>query len=202
MTFHALKDSISGGTVIYLIGGAPRVGKTTLAHQISARLGIGWISTDALITVLRAKQVVGIKTEWNASPEAIVDAADWFFPCLERLIWSLNSLTDSYVIEGVDFLPSHAVKLESQYPVRSVFLRCAAMTPEHFDAYPGHSLGYANLPDEMRRRFALDIPRWTEFVRQEARRYGCPFVDVSEDFSTRLVEAATLLAPDDEAESP
>ena len=64
--------------MIYLVGGAPRTGKTILGERISARLSIGWISTDLLMAVLRAKHVEGTKVEWNAAPEAIAAAAEWF----------------------------------------------------------------------------------------------------------------------------
>jgi hypothetical protein len=35
--------------MIYLIGGAPSVGKRILCQQLPAALGIGWISTDLLL---------------------------------------------------------------------------------------------------------------------------------------------------------
>ena len=123
--------------MIYIIGGAPRTGKTVLAHQISAHLGIGWISTDLLTTLLITKNVAGVKTEWNAAPEAIAAAAEWFYPCLERFVWGVNSLADGYVIEGVDFLPEQVVRLSAQYPVRSVFLGCSKMSLDRFDRFPG-----------------------------------------------------------------
>jgi 2-phosphoglycerate kinase len=48
--------------MIYLIGGAPRVGKSTLCQQVSAKLGIGWISTDLLnnfhASLLRAEALL------------------------------------------------------------------------------------------------------------------------------------------------
>jgi len=37
--------------------------------------------------------------------EAIVAAAEWFFPCLQRFVLGVNSMAESYVVEGVDFLP-------------------------------------------------------------------------------------------------
>jgi 2-phosphoglycerate kinase len=39
--------------MIYLIGGAPRVGKSILSQRTAARLRIGWISTDLLADMLR-----------------------------------------------------------------------------------------------------------------------------------------------------
>jgi 2-phosphoglycerate kinase len=179
--------------MIYFIGGAPRAGKSILAQQISARLHIGWVSTDLLMTLLRSKNVEGMKMKWDAAPEAIAAAAEWFFPSLERFVWGVNSMADDYVIEGVDFLPEHIMRLSAQYPLRSVFLGCSKMTLDRFDRFPGRSRGYSGLPTEMRSRFAQDIPQWSEFVLQEARRFGYPYIDMSDDFQLRLSEAEALL---------
>jgi len=179
--------------MIYIVGGAPRTGKSILAQQISAHLRIGWVSTDLLMTLLRSKQVEGIKTEWDATPKAIAAAAEWFFPCLEQCLWGVNSLADSYVIEGVDFLPEQIRRLSSHFPLRSVFLGCSKMTLDRFDSFPGRSRGYSGLPLEVRSRFAQDIPQWSQFVQHEAERYGCPYLDMSDDFQLRLMEAESLL---------
>lgn len=57
--------------MIYLIGGAPRVGKSILYRQFAARLRMGWISTNLLGALLRAGQEAGAKTEWNAGWHAL-----------------------------------------------------------------------------------------------------------------------------------
>lgn len=179
--------------MIYLVGGAPRSGKSILGQRIAAKLKIGWISTDLLMELLRVKNVEGTKVEWNPSPEAIATTAEWFYPCLERFVWGVSSLADSYVIEGVDFLPAQIAQLSAQYQIRSVFLGCSEMTLERFDRFPGRSRGYASLPEEMRHKFAQDVPLWSDFVRLEAKRFGCPYVNMSDDFPLRLSEADTLL---------
>ena len=38
--------------MIYLIGGAPRAGKSILCQQIAAKLRVGWISTDLLMETI------------------------------------------------------------------------------------------------------------------------------------------------------
>jgi hypothetical protein len=179
--------------VIYFVGGAPRAGKSILGQQIAAHLSIGWISTDLLFDLLRFKKIKGTKGEWNAAPEAIAASAEWFFPCLQRFVWGISSMAEGYLIEGVSFLPEHIVRLSAQYPVRSVFLGCSKMTLDRFDRFPGRSIGYSFLPEEMRRHFAEDIPGWSEFVRKEAERFGCPYVDMSNDFQVRLAEAEAQL---------
>ena len=182
--------------MIFLIGGAPRVGKSILCQQVSARLKIGWISTDLLEELLRLKKEDGVKTEWNASPDEIRAAAEWFFPYLERFVWGVSSLAENYYIEGVDFLPAHVAQLSTHYSIRSVFLGRSQMTLETFDRFPGRSQGYSRLPEEMRRQMAGDVPRWSEFIRQEAERFGSPYIDMSGDFAQRLNAVEALLIGD------
>jgi 2-phosphoglycerate kinase len=179
--------------VIYLIGGAPRTGKSILGQQVAAKLRIGWISTDLLFTILGITKVEGIKTEWDAAPEATTTNAEWFFPYLERFVWGVSSLADNYLIEGVDFLPAQVKQLSAQYPLQAVFLGCSTMTLEHFDRFPGRSRGYSGLPEELRRQFAKDVPVWSEFIRQECERFGYPYIDTVSDFPQKLAQAESLL---------
>ena len=123
--------------MIYLVGGAPRAGKSILGQRVAAKLNVGWVSTDVLMELLRVKNEAGVKVEWNAAPAAITANAAWFFPYLERFIWGVSSLADNYVIEGVDFLPAQGVQLSRQYQIRAVFLGCASMTLERLNQFPG-----------------------------------------------------------------
>lgn len=188
--------------MIYLVGRAPRAGKTILGQRISARLKIGWISTDLLMELLRVKNVEETKAEWNAAPQAIAAAAEWFFPCLERFVWGVSSKAESYVIEGVDFLPAQVAQLSAQYQIRSVFLGCSKMTLERFDLFPGRSRGYAYLPEKLRRQIVHDVPLWSEFVRQPAERFGYPYIDMIDDFPSRLSKADAALTAGAGPEKP
>lgn len=134
-----------------------------------------------------------MKNEWNATPDAITSSAEKFFPYLERFVWGVSSMAESYVIEGVDFLPAHVMQLSKQYSIRSVFLGCSDMALERFDQFPGRSAGYTFLPEEMRRQIVHDVPLWSEFIQQEAKRFGVPYVDMSGDFSLRLQDGEAIL---------
>ncbi len=179
--------------MIYLIGGAPRAGKSVLCQQVSTRLKSGWISTDLLFELLRVKGEEGVKTEWNAAIQAITATAEWFFPYLDRFVWGVSSMAENYVIEGVDFLPAQIAELSTRYPVRSVFLGHSQMDLETLDQFPGRSRGYSGLPDEMRRQIVRDVPLWSEFIRQEAEQFGTPYVDMVGDFTQCLNEAEAVL---------
>jgi hypothetical protein len=169
------------------------VGKSILGQQVAANLKIGWISTDLLLSLLGMTKVEGIKTEWNATPKAITENAEWFFPFLERFVWGASSLAENYLIEGVDFLPAQVKQLSSQYQLRTVFLGCSKMTLEHFDQFPGRSRGYSGLPEEWRRQFARDVPLWSEFVRQECESFGYPYIDTVNGFPQQLAQAESIL---------
>ena len=181
--------------MIYLIGGAPRVGKSILSQQVSSNLRVGWISTDLLMELLRVKKEAGIKVQWNAAPDAIVANAEWFSPYLERFIWGASSMAENYVIEGVDFLPAQVVQLSTQYPIRSIFLGRSRMTLQTFDQFPGRSRGYSSVPEELRLQIVRDVPLWSEFIQQKANQAGYPYIDMSDDFHSRLKEAEAMLTP-------
>lgn len=53
---------------IILIGGAPGVGKSTLAKEIASARGVNWISTDQIRTIMQEA------TKRNLKPELFVDA--------------------------------------------------------------------------------------------------------------------------------
>lgn len=179
--------------MIYVIGGAPRAGKSILCQQIAAKLKIGWMSTDLLLDLLRLKNESGVKREWDASPEAIRAHAEWFFPYLERFLWGISSLAENYVLEGVDFLPEQVIQLSMRYQLRPVFLGCSSLTLEVFDGHPGRSRGYSSLPEDLRRQIVEDIPLWSDFIRQESNRFGLPYVDMAGNFPGRLEEAEAIL---------
>lgn len=179
--------------MIYLIGGAPRVGKSVLCVHFAARLRAGWISTDLLVDQLRFKQVEGMATEWNATPESIAANAEWFFPCLERFVWGINPMAEQYVIEGVSFLPAHVKQLEKRFAIRAVFLGLSSMTLEQFDQFPGGSPGYSSLPKAMRRQIVKDVPLWSAFIQQQCEQFGCRYIDMAGDFAQRLHEAEAAL---------
>jgi hypothetical protein len=158
--------------MLYMIGGAPRSGKTILAQRFATRQGTGWISTDLLLELLRLGGAQGAKTDWNADPQAIAQDAAWFFPYLQRFMKGIRSQGMDFLIERVDFLPSQVDTLAKDGLIRAVFLGCSRMTKERFDRFPGGSPGYARLPDDLRKQMAADIPRWSAFIQAEAVRYG------------------------------
>jgi hypothetical protein len=178
--------------MMYLVGGAPRVGKSMLSQQTARKLGISWISTDVLKELLRVQATDAIGVRWN-EPATIVATAKWFFPYLERFIWGVSAMAEHYLIEGVDFLPAQIAELAATYPIRCVFLGCSEMTPERFEQFPGLSPGYIGLPEDLRQQIVQHVPMHSMLVQREAEQFGYPYIDMVGDFHTRLREANAAL---------
>ena len=135
--------------MIYLIGGPPRCGKTTLAKRLSKRLKISWISTDTLENVAGAywtkEELVKNRPYSNLrskdgdrnndtfyekySPKKIMSVlkgqARPIFLAIEMV--AVCEITDGndYIIEGYHIIPSLANKLRKKYGeknVKAVFL--------------------------------------------------------------------------------
>lgn len=112
---------------IILIGGAPAIGKTTLAAKLSKELGMPWISTDSIREVMRTgasikdnpnlfyftdkKAEVYLKS--HSPKEVVVDQNKESIDVWKGAKSFIDSARDydskikfSYIIEGVAILPS------------------------------------------------------------------------------------------------
>ena len=102
-------------------------------------------------------------------------------------------MAENYVIEGVSFLPAQVVQLSKAYQIRTVFLGSSHMTLERLDRFPGHSQGYGDLAEEMRRQIVADVPLWSKYIRQACEGSGYRYVDMADDFARGLREAESVL---------
>lgn len=130
--------------MIYLIGGPPRCGKTSLAKALSKQLGIPWISSDTLEVVAGEYMT---QEEWEQThPYSIAHTSNNAFykefstkeiidlikaqalatqPAIEMTV--LCALKDQldYVVEGYHVTPKFATKLIKRFGkanIKAVFL--------------------------------------------------------------------------------
>lgn len=108
---------------IILIGGAPTVGKSTLAKELSARLGLPWISTDSIRTMLQAVITPEVQPKLHLPVEHTtaetflttftaaeivqmeIDQGTAIWPAILAFITEDDSWKDGFIIEGVSLLP-------------------------------------------------------------------------------------------------
>jgi 2-phosphoglycerate kinase len=129
--------------MIYLIGGAPKCGKTTLAKKLSRILNISWISTDSLQSVVQTyigKDEIPKKFPWSFRRKSAIrlnDVAYKTFSANEIIkfyriqaknifkaieIMTICEITDGndLIIEGYHIEPSLVVGLQKKYSEKNV----------------------------------------------------------------------------------
>ncbi|HBI25432.1 MAG: hypothetical protein UT41_C0001G0455 [Candidatus Wolfebacteria bacterium GW2011_GWC2_39_22] len=130
--------------MIYLIGGPPKCGKTTLTKTLSKSLGLPWVSTDTLECIIRPyineKDILGKfptlgqRSATNDekfskySAKEIIDAyrqqAKTSHQAIEMFAECEIVYGNDFIIEGYHIEPELAAKLIKKYPgkIKSIFL--------------------------------------------------------------------------------
>jgi 2-phosphoglycerate kinase len=128
--------------MIYLIGGPPKCGKTTLAKALSNKLQIPWVSSDTLHVIAAAyidkyaaekydslfphkksKGQNNDETYSNYTPEQITDnyitQGKTSYPAID--MFSICEITDGhdYIIEGYHVTPECAADLVQKYGAKN-----------------------------------------------------------------------------------
>lgn len=201
--------------MIYLIGGAPRCGKSILARELAAKKNIGWLSTDRLWTVVfnstpksqLKKKFPGYFLYKRAgdyafetySPktllqkELIESVSIW--PGVRGLINSLAHYKQDFVIEGVHLLPKLVSQLKKTDTWRNIKIVYLVKTDlgKIKDGIP------KNKRDEMDWLLAggIDVPgrldsaakmisHESKYIQAEAKKYKFNVVNTGDDFRQKI----------------
>ena len=132
-------------TMIYLIGGPPKVGKTSLAKELASKLNASWVSVDDLQNEVK-KEFEGdeLKEKFPSSfqrgknndekysiysAQEVIDAyikqAQASYDAMELLIKKEIKKGNNYIIEGYQVSPEFAYNMIKKYgsnEVKSIFL--------------------------------------------------------------------------------
>ena len=177
--------------MLYLIGGAPRCGKTLLAQRVASALDVGWGSTDTLRDVVNM-----VMPELYAAGGVGVPPtaeADLFFPYFERMAESCAYLAEDYVVEGIGFQPRHVDALASWVRRRTIFVGMVAPRLDAILAHEGRNRWHRHLPPETLAALPGWIADWSRDLREQCAEAGATYVDLSDDFVGAQQRAQDLL---------
>jgi adenylate kinase family enzyme len=133
--------------MIYLIGGPPRCGKTTLAKSLSRTLRCGWIPVDALEIIVSKhtptedykerfpKTVLCEENNWDNDPlydrTPVSEIVDGYrvqgtssANAIEQFVEHCLYEGHDFIVEGHQLHPSLVAKLQKRFPaqLRAIFL--------------------------------------------------------------------------------
>lgn len=198
---------------IILIGGAPTVGKSTIAKAIARRFDIPFISGDQIREVMQsiadrekypklfAIDEFGPEDFFDKfSPQEISDAeyeqGETVWVGIKRLIDHDAMLTGTLIIEGVNILP-HLVSRDYKGVdyIKSVFLHDSDSDRAHKVLKTRGLFDYANkYSDEYKLKEIEWISIYGDRIKVEAEEFGCTVINIEKEDSDieKVIEALGL----------
>lgn len=182
--------------IIYLVGGPPRVGKSSLAQRLLATDRIPWLPTDVIRTVVRR-----IAPDVDAIDQDPVDAAalaEAMYPHLEQAAEVCAQEADRFLIEGFELAPFYPARLRTALDdteIRACFLGQGAFSADDLAGYRGPKPQFENeLSAEELRQSAAWIRQRSKHLREECDTLHVPYLDVGEaGFEAAMARARYLL---------
>jgi hypothetical protein len=170
------------GHILYLVGGPPRVGKSSLAQRLVLTEGISWLPTDVLRTVLRR-----VRTDLDAVDQDPVDAerlAEVMYPHIEQAAEVCAEEADRFLIEGFELAPWYPARLQAALDgveIRACFLGHRTFSTSDLVSYHGPKPQHENeaSPAELTAAAAWIRQRSHQLAHQCATA-ALPYVDVGE----------------------
>lgn len=170
--------------MLYIIGGAPRTGKSLISRDISVKHGVSRLWIDLLITALQ-----------KGAPELNIKHGQPFIPKAKKLWSFIRPLSEHSIkegelllIEGDGILPIHAHSLEKKFPrkVKSCFFGFIQIDKkEKLDLIRS----YEYLPDEWTsersdeqlKTTIENMIKFSKYLKEECAKLSIPYFEVGKN---------------------
>ncbi len=167
--------------MIYLIGGAPRTGKSLLAQKIVATHPMSSLSCDFLYDLTQVKNIN------NFAEADLITKGTLFYPTLQELLINVSRRSENCVIDGEVILPQFIPELATKYNIKSCFI---GLPVTNLDTILTHG-GYFNWPKwKLENGLATEINDLAEqtinkslIIKTEAQKYNLPYFDLTENYN-------------------
>lgn len=201
--------------MIYLIGGAPRVGKSFIANSLAQQVKARIVATDDLCSrVLSATPeeeraskfpwpvFSGIASENTHTPEErvrlqIIEARSSEAE-IDRVVTEAIHDPQFLVVEGVHLLPDHVRKLQEKFGrdrVHAIFVGSQdierVLDGMAKNTNPHDWMKEANA--EVQRQVAEFVVAYSGWIKAEASKNGLRYIERTEDFTHDIEEVTDLV---------
>lgn len=199
--------------MIYLIGGAPRCGKTILSKQLAKQKKISCLSTDTIRHMIvactpyrqRGKKFP-IELQKSLTPyhnletlpprtllknDVIESRSIW--PSVRRLMEDLIESQEDFIIEGVHLLPILIQQLQTT-PIWKQMKVTYVVKMDTNDIVSGFHknmskhdwLAGALNNQDLLKKVARMVQTESIYIHREAKKFGFPVIDTGKDFEKKL----------------
>jgi hypothetical protein len=182
--------------MLYMVGGAPRCGKTILARRMLAEHGLSCVSIDALIAnLVREEPALGLRVS-DPAPKRI----EVMWPILRKIAGDAARNGDEFLLEGDVLLPEHAMELGhgAHTGIKACFIGYADVDPaKKLLAIRQYAEGRPDWTHELDDSRLLNLigefRAFSEYLRHECCHYKIPYFDGSRCFAAALRDSKAFL---------
>lgn len=206
--------------MIYLIGGAPRCGKTILSKQLAKQKNISYLSTDTIrhmIVACTPHRQRGKKfpielhksatpyNNLNTLPPRIllkndITESKSIWPSTRRLIEDLVESQEDFIVEGVHLMPMFVQHLRATLIWKQIKLIYVVKTniDDILSGFQKNTskhdwLAGALHDQDLLKKVTRMVQVESLYITQQARKFGFPVVDTGMDFEKKLRSVAKEL---------
>jgi hypothetical protein len=170
--------------MLYVIGGAPRSGKTSLSRRVVSEKQIPYFPMDALFGALaNGAPELGVRYE-----DSLIERPDKMWPITKHLFNSFFNEEGEFLIEGDSILPSQINEMAmAQKPVKSCFIGYTELNKdEKLGLVRKHHQGDIDwtrkISDEEMFTMIDEMIEFSKFLKEECAKYDIKYFDISYDF--------------------
>ena len=182
--------------MLYMIGGAPRSGKTMLARRMFAEHGLPYFSIDTLIASLASAQPeLGMRVS-----DPALKRLEVVWPTLRKIANDVLQSGEDLLLEGDVLLPRSLMEFshDTYAGIKACFIGYADVDPlRKLHAIRAHAAGVIDWTEELDDAHLLnligELRAFSEYLRRECCHYKIPYFDGSTCFARAISEAKTYL---------
>lgn len=178
-------------SMLYLIGGPPRAGKSQFASRVVLVKPMASFSLDFLYNLEQVRTLPG----FERAP--LLEKGRLFYPTLKEILVDVHRRAEDCVIDGEVILPEFIPELAQRYAIRCCFLGLSATSLETILKHGG----YFNWPEwklqnglehEVEDLAVLTAQR-SAIIQQEAAKYDLPYFDLAPGYQKATAAALKQL---------
>lgn len=176
--------------MLYLLGGSPRVGKTTTSKLFLTETGIPYLGLDYL--------KMGIARGW---PDCGVDPndgdlviAEQLWPVVKGMALTLYERDEDYMLEGTYLLPEYVADLQEMIggSIRACFVGCAEVDTwekvlqiRNYGKLNGE-MDWSSDNDEEAILQVEFLKEFSAYMKDECEKYGLKYFESSSDHAKTI----------------
>ena len=185
--------------MLYLIGGASRVGKGVLAERLLQEHRIPRFSLDYFTSAFRERPDLGIRHE-----DPTEGRAKALWPFVKPMLRNIAEEEPHYCVDGAVLLPDMVAEIMAEYPgeIRACFMGYPSISPERKRAEireHGNTINnwLREASDEEVLKLVRDMIISSQSLHADCERLGLSFFDISRDFDAVIDQALTSMVGGD-----